>query len=92
MYLPSTITSGQLEQVLRRVAVTVHNADGTTSQSNLFDQADAVRNGRVQVHLTARDAQLNTPAAAPAAAAPVVTATSDDDGITVNVSFTVRGL
>lgn len=91
MYLPSTITSGQLEQVLRRVAVTVHNADGTTSQSNLFDQADAVRNGRVQVHLTAQGAQLNTPAAAPASA-PVVTATSDDDGISVNVSFTVRGL
>lgn len=89
--LPTTITSAQLENALRRVPVTVHNADGSTTQSNLFDQADAVRNGTVQVHVGPRG--TFTQAAPAPAAAPTATVERDDDGtISVSATFTFRGL
>lgn len=90
MYLPTSISSAQLENALRRVPVTVHNADGSVTQSNLLDQADAVRNGTVQVHVGPRGSFTQ---AAPAAAAPTATVERDDDGtISVSATFTFRGL
>lgn len=86
--LPSTISSGQLTGALRAVPVVVHNADGSTTRSNLFDQGEDVQNGRVALHVVARGATFGQPAAATPAAAPqTTTETSTDDG---SVTVTVR--
>lgn len=85
--LPSTISSGQLTGALRAVPVVVHNADGSTTRSNLFDQGEDVQNGRVALHVVARGATFGQPAAAAPAAPQTTTETSTDDG---SVTVTVR--
>lgn len=50
LFVPFNVPGSVLTQILKSTKVLVHSADGTVTESNLYDQADAVRHGTAVLH------------------------------------------